>query len=527
MDCEIDMLEWAGTWETVPCLKDKNVIRCKWVCRTKYKADGSIEKYKAHIVTRGFSQVYSIDYLETYLPVAKLMSFCTILALAAQFNWEIQCFDFNAVYLNGELEELEEIYMEQLPGYEEGGKDFVKRLKKALYGLKQVGHRWYDTFLHELTNLGFCASAANPGVFYTWIKGKLLILAAHVDDCTMTRSSGKLITAYKSKLNDKFPLTDLSDISWLLGIKVTHDRAVCTISLSQSSYIDTILSCFSLSDAKSYPTPMVPSASYSKHDAPSSPSDVACMHKVPYHKAIGSLMYAAIATHPNIAFSVSVLSRFLENLGEAHWEVVKCIFCYLAGMRNHTLTYGAEQHDLIRYTDADRASQEHRYTISGYVFLIDGGTVSWSLRKQKLVTLSTAEAEYIAAMYAMKECIWLCHLIGKLFPSLIRQTTLHCDNQVALKLTTDDNYHAQTKHIDICYHFIHQVITSTAIDIVYCPTDDMMADILTKALLQWKVKYHCLGLGLHQPSGGVQESEGDEEQMQACSTQGTLKMCSS
>jgi hypothetical protein len=121
------------------------------------------------------------------------------------------------------LEELEKIYMEQPPGYEEGGKDFVKRLKKALYGLKQVGHRWYDTFLHELADLGFCASAANPRVFYAQIKGKLLILAAHVNDCMMTESSGKLITAYKSKLNDKFPLTDLSNISWLLGIKVTCD----------------------------------------------------------------------------------------------------------------------------------------------------------------------------------------------------------------------------------------------------------------------------------------------------------------
>jgi hypothetical protein len=169
MDHKIDMLEWAGTWETVLCLKDKNVVGCKWVCQTKYKANGSIEKYKAHMVTCGFLQVYGIDYLETYSPVAKLMSFCTILALVVQFDWEIQCFDFNAVYLNGELEELEKIYIEQLLGYEEGGKDFVKRLKKALYGLKQAGRRWYDTFSHELANLGFHASAADPGVFYTQI----------------------------------------------------------------------------------------------------------------------------------------------------------------------------------------------------------------------------------------------------------------------------------------------------------------------------------------------------------------------
>jgi hypothetical protein len=239
----------------------------------------------------------------------------------------------------------------------------------------------------------------------------------------MTGSLGKLITAYKSKLNNKFPLTDLSDISWLLSIKVTCDRAVHTISLSQSSYIDTILSHFSLSNAKSYPTPMVPSAFYFKHNAPLSSSNVVCMHKVPYCKAIGSLMYAAIATCPDIAFSVSVLPRFLENLGEAHWKVVKHIFCYLARMHDHMLTYGAEQHDLMRYTDADGASQEHHCTISSYAFLIDRGVVSWSSCKQELVTLLTTEAEYIMAMHTAKECIWLCCLIGKLFPSLIRQTT--------------------------------------------------------------------------------------------------------
>ena len=172
---------------------------------------------------RGFTQVYGVDYLETYSPVVKLTSLRTILTLAACFDWEIECFDFNSAYLNGELEESEEIYMEQPPGYEEGGKDFVKRLKKALYGLKQVGRRWYDTFKRELADLGFRASAADPAVFYTWINNKIIIVAAHVDDCAMTGSSGKLITVYKAKLNDKFPLTDLGPISWLLGIKVTQD----------------------------------------------------------------------------------------------------------------------------------------------------------------------------------------------------------------------------------------------------------------------------------------------------------------
>jgi len=260
---------------------------------------------------------------------------------------------------------------------------------------------------------------------------------------------------------------------------------------------------------------MVPSAFYSKRDSPSSPSDIARMCKVPYCKAIGSLIYMAVATCPDIAFAVSTLSQFLENPGEAHWQAVKQVFRYLAGTCRHALIYRAEQHDLLRYTDTDGALQEHRCAISGYMFLIDGGAVSWMLCKQELVTLSTAEAEYIAAMHATKECIWLRCLIGKLFPLLLTRMTLHCDNQATLTLAVDDNYHARMKHIDIRYHFIRQCIMWKVIDLVYCPTNDMTADILTKALLQWKVICHGLGLGLHQPSRGVLESGYDEGRAQA------------
>ena len=118
-------------------------------------------------------------------------------------------------------------------------------------------------------------------------------------------------------------------------------------------------------------------------------------------------MYATIATRPNITFAVSTLSQFLDNPGEAHWEGVKQIFRYLTGMKDWTLTYGEERHELLGYTDMDGASQPHCRAISSYTFLIDRGAVSWSSRKQELITLSTAEAEYIAAMHAAKECIWL------------------------------------------------------------------------------------------------------------------------
>jgi len=204
----------------------------------------------------------------------------------------------------------------------------------------------------------------------------MLVLAVHVDDCAMTRSSPKLIVAYKGKLHKRYALTDLGPMSWLLGIQVTCDHKTWAISFLQEAYIKTIIAHFTLANAKPYSTPMVPSASYSKDDSPTSANDAAQMCKVPYCKVIGSLMYALVTTWPDITFAVSTLSQFLENLGEAYWQAVKQVFCYLAGTCNVMLTYGGEQEDLHRYTDTDGASQDHHQAISGYAFIMDGGMIS-------------------------------------------------------------------------------------------------------------------------------------------------------
>ena len=148
------------------------------------------------------------------------------------------------------------------------------------------------------------------------------------------------------------------------------------------------------------------------------------------------------------------------------------------------------------YVDADGASQEYRRAISGYVFMVDGGAVSWSSKKQELVTFSTTEAEYVATTHAAKEAIWLRRLISKVFKSVETPTTLFCDSKSAITLAHDGHYHARTKHIDICYHFIRYIIEAGTIKLVYCPTNNMTADVLTKALPSVKAKHFASALGL-------------------------------
>ena len=258
-----------------------------------------------------------------------------------------------------------------------------------------------------LADEGFHVSNADPGIFYAHDGDDITMLATHVDDCVITGTSKDLIADYKYRLDDIFSLTDLGGIHWLLGIKIMHNQQAQTISLSQMTYIETILDCFSLSDAKPYATLIVPGANYSRSQAPTDATEADYMRKIPYCKAIGSLMYVAVATHSDITFAISTLSQFLDNPSCIHWEAVKRVFHYLSGTKTHALTYGNERHHLTSFTDADGSSQEHHHAISGYVFLIDGGAVSWASKKQELITLSTAEAEYVAATHAAKECIWL------------------------------------------------------------------------------------------------------------------------
>jgi hypothetical protein len=150
--------------------------------------------------------------------------------------------------------------------------------------------------------------------------------------------------------------------------------------------------------------------------------------------------------------------------------------------------------------------QEDQHAITGYTFLIDGSIISWSSKKQELVTLLTAELEYVVATHTSKEAKWLHKLLGQLFPHILHiPTMLYCNNQSAIKLATTDNYHSHTKYLDQCYHYVWDIVAQGTIKLVYCPSEDMVVDLLTKALPKWKVKAHINALRLCYTCGGVAE----------------------
>ena len=291
-------------------------------------------------------------------------------------------------------------------------------------------------------------------------------------------------------------ITDLGELHWLLGIEIKHDRNKKTIHLSQRSYISSILCRYNFQDLKPVSIPMDTNIRLTTSQSPSTTVEIAKMCDIPYHKVVGSLMYAALGTRPDIAFAVQTVSHFSINPGPAHWEAVKHIFCYLKGTIDLWLSYGDQKMKLTGYTDADGSMAEDRHAISGYAFLIHGGAVSWSTKRQEIVVLSTTEAEYVAITHAAKEILWLQSLISQLFDITLDSTTLFSNNKSAIELTKDHQYHARTKHIDIRFHFIRYIIEEGSTRLVYCPTDDMLADALTKALPSTKVKHFASQFGL-------------------------------
>jgi hypothetical protein len=502
MDVEMEAMKRTGTFgnQLVPRPIGRNVVGSKWALRIKRKANGEVDKYKARLVARGFTQVQGVDYFETFSPTAKLSSLRTILSIATRFNWDIKVFDYSAAFLNGEFTPDEEIYMEQAPHYSNVNSQEVVRLARTIYGLKQSSRKWYEKLTSSLATLGIHPLNSDHAVYRLVRSNDLALLAIHIDDSTITGNSPALIDEIQDEISRIFNITMLGPISWLLGMEVNRNREKGTLALSQTTYIDSLLRKFNMIDCKPISVPLDPTVQLSREQCPATAMALAEMKGIPYRELIGGFVWLATATRPDLAFTVCVLSRFVDNPGLPHWSAAKRVLQYLKGTRTHALTYNASDSTLGLdiFADADGMSLENRKAVSGYAFILNGAAVSWSSKQQEIVSLSTTEAEYIAITYTAKEAIWLRYFMAELFGPITFPFLLYNDNQSAISLAHAElgQFHARTKHIDIRYHFIREQIGNGTLEVVYCPTAEMTADVLTKALAAFKFKPLIQALGL-------------------------------
>ena len=317
---ELETLCQARTWELAEAPVGSNIIGSKWVFRAKKDAACNVIHYKARLVAQGFSQVPGVNYFDMFALVAKLAAIHLVLMMAATDDMEMHQIDIKGAYLNGELTNREVIYMLQPPGYHApNSPHLVCCLQKTLYGLKQSGRQWYRHLVDiMLQHLGFTHCDVDQAVFFHRQGQAVIIILIHIDDCTIAATSMVLIADFKAQISEHVDITNLGELHWLLGIEIKRDREQCTIHLSQRSYIESILRQYGLFDLKPISIPMDTNIRLTTAQSPSTTSKYAQMCNVPYHEAVGSLMYTALGTRPDIAFAVQTASRFSMKPGPTH-----------------------------------------------------------------------------------------------------------------------------------------------------------------------------------------------------------------
>jgi hypothetical protein len=430
--------------------------------------------------------------------VAKFNSIRILLALAAQHDLEVHQMDVKTAFLNGVLDE--EIYMEQPEGFiQESKEHMVCKLKKSLYGLKQAGRSWYQMIDQNFTQLGFQRTCADQCIYHLRTRGIITIVALYVDDLIILTNQVKALARLKEALRERFEMKDLGEVHFCLGVQIVRNRKRGTICLDQGKYIENMIKRFNMSECKPVGTPLDTNVKLTVDMSPKTVQERDEMEKVPYQSAIGSLMYAMLGTRPDLAYAVGTLSQFNANPGHGHWKAVKRIFRYLKGTAHDKLLYeSSANRRVIGYSDADWASNvDDRRSITGYIFFIGTNAISWSSKKQPTVALSTTEAEYMSLTQATKEGIWICRLLDEIGFGLNGEPiAIYNDNQSCVALSKNSAYHARTKHIDIQHHFIRERVDNKEVEVKFCGTDDMVADIFTKGLVKTKHDYLCGKVGL-------------------------------
>ena len=289
-------------WISVNLPAEWKVIGCTWVCCIKQNLEGDV-KLKVQLVTQEFPQIPGLDVFNTFAPIICTDSVCMLLAIGTECNMEMHQFDIVGAYLNADLKE--DIYMCQPPSYKDGMHK-VLQLQKALYGLKQGGWKWNIHFNWVMVNeLGFQWLNSNSCVYLQQDKHGLMVIGVHVDDMIAHTDTTSLMDVFTAGLTKHVKITNLGIPSLLFGLEISCDRPPHMLSICQLQYILCVLEQFSMANLNPVSTPFNPHVKLVKTP---DDADLSEMCDVLYQVVIGSLMYTALGTQPDISYTVQVLS---------------------------------------------------------------------------------------------------------------------------------------------------------------------------------------------------------------------------
>lgn len=478
---EMDSLNRNETWTLVKRPTKRSVVTCKWVFSRKRNDVGKLASYKARLVARGFTQREGLDFHETYSPVAKIATLRLMLALAVKRDLEVHQMDVKTAFLNGRLEE--DIYMEQPDGFVND--DLVCKLNRSLYGLKQASRVWNDRFHNFMLDNGFVRSNYDHCLYSCDTGEELVYLLLYVDDLIILSENIEQINKIKQLVSKEFEMRDMGETKSFLGINIERDRSHGILRINQRGYLEDVLHRFGMTECNPCSTPMECQLKLKMETGAERTTK-------PYRELIGCLMYASCTTRPDLSAAVNYFSQFQSCPTEEHWKAAKRMLRYVRGAIDLKLEYRNDENSVVLtgYADADWAGDiTDRKSVSGNVIKVFGTTVNWMTRKQSCVSLSSTEAEYVSLCLATCEIMWLRGLLVEIGEPPEEPIILHEDNQGAIAISSREKEMQRTKHIDVKFNFVRDLITKGIIEVRYISTNKQLADIMTKGLPKATFEY--------------------------------------
>lgn len=497
---ELDGLLLMQTYVPVPKSSVPAGVRLlttKWVFRVKLDASGQVIRHKARLVVRGFEQRAGVEFFDTFASVVRMSSLRLLLSLAAFNDWPIRQYDVTRAFLYGALEE--QVYV-ALPEGARDAPDTVWHLQHALYGLRQAPRAWQLHLRGILAALGFARLRYDDNL-YMWRAGdEFVILAAFVDDLIAAGSSVSALDRLRDGLTARLQITETAVPKSVLGLKLT--RTAAGISVTQPHFAAEIVATLGAAALRTAAVPADAGLILTAADSPSTAADQQLMLQEPYcryRQLVGKLLYLSTSTRPDVSFAVSQLSRFVSNPGLPHWRALVHLVRYISTTAHVGLFYAADAtglhhpgvplpspprslgNQLLAYADADWGRDvDTRRSVSGYVFMMNGGPISWRSKQQTTVALSTAEAELVSVCEATKEAVYLRGVLGELGVAQDAATVIMQDNSACIALSKNPEAPARTKHIGLKYFYVRDHVDEGNVQLLYCPSALMLADLLTK-----------------------------------------------
>ena len=462
----------------------KTLLKSKWLYSVKRNEKHEVVKYKARFVACGYSQHYLEDYFQTKADVAATRSFRLLLAIAVTKSMVLTQMDVKSAFLNSDLHE--DVWI-RAP---EGCGDTAWRLRKALYGLKQAAHNWRDLVDKVMRDLNLTPTNGDPAMYFSNDHDHLILLVIHVDDMLLATSTKNQRDLLVAELKKRWELKVELNPTWLLRMRITQEPEKGIIKIDQTAYLQDILARFNATEGRTSRVP-VSAGVYLAACGQNEPSDLNDEQIKLYQAIVGSLMYAATHTRPDISYAVSHLGKFLHKPASRHFAAAKTLLDYIRATVHLGLVYrrepckvGANRNiAVVGYSDSNFASDQDRHSVGAYLFTMDGNAISWAARRIKNLCISTEEAELTAASEATREAIALrsmCIQIGILNTN--QPIVLNIDNSPAVAAINNPGYYGRLKHLDIGQKFCMEAHKNGVIKVEWCSTTKMLADALTKPL---------------------------------------------